>query len=344
MRKKKEKRKNAAVTAEMLNRKAVKQIIFVITAAVLLLTADMLMTSAQTLKIIKSYGQLYLIRPETGEENGYLTLKANIVGENEMYEKKVNVMLKPYESKQEPEGADNHKTDDIVMTEQEKIDYELRALTEQLNSDSSVKKVKLPDSLDSGEKISWQIEESSQSNSFAIIIITFFISIVLYKNRLLPLEKEKRANRESVVRQLPEFVNRLVLLLNAGLVINSAFEKAVSESFSFTDEEDYFNRRMKEIYVSVKTANASMHKELKRFSREVGIKEFMRVSNIISDNVNKGVELADKLQIESEILWLNRKKNCEEQSKMAETKLTLPLVIFLMVLIVITVAPALLEL
>ena len=54
--------------------------------------------------------------------------------------------------------------------------------------------------------------------------------------------------------------------------------------------------------------------------------------------------MTEKLQAESEILWMNRKKNCEERGRLAETKLTLPLVIFLLVLIVITIAPALLEL
>ncbi len=44
------------------------------------------------------------------------------------------------------------------------------------------------------------------------------------------------------------------------------------------------------------------------------------------------------------MLWLERKKSCEERGRLAETKLTLPLMIFLMVLIVITVAPALMEL
>ncbi len=70
----------------------------------------------------------------------------------------------------------------------------------------------------------------------------------------------------------------------------------------------------------------------------------MRISNIISDNISKGVELTHKLQRESEILRINRKRACEERGRIAETRLTLPLTIFLLVLIVITVSPALLEL
>ena len=87
-----------------------------------------------------------------------------------------------------------------------------------------------------------------------------------------------------------------------------------------------------------------MHWELREFARKSGIKELIRVANIICDNVSKGTGLTEKLQAESEILWMNRKKNCEERGRLAETKLTLPLVIFLLVLIVITIAPALLEL
>ena len=45
-----------------------------------------------------------------------------------------------------------------------------------------------------------------------------------------------------------------------------------------------------------------------------------------------------------EILWISRKKNCEERCRLAETKLTLPLMIFLIVLIVIVITPALLDL
>ncbi len=41
-------------------------------------------------------------------------------------------------------------------------------------------------------------------------------------------------------------------------------------------------------------------------------------------------------------MWIGRKKKAEEKGKLAETKLTFPLMILLLVLIMITVAPALL--
>ena len=64
---------------------------------------------------------------------------------------------------------------------------------------------------------------------------------------------------------------------------------------------------------------------------------------MISDNWNKGTALAEKLESENEILWNSRKKIAEEKGKLAETKLTFPLMILLIVLIMIVIAPALME-
>ena len=46
---------------------------------------------------------------------------------------------------------------------------------------------------------------------------------------------------------------------------------------------------------------------------------------------------------ENELLWFARKQQSEEKGRLAETKLTLPLMILLMVLIMVTVAPAMME-
>jgi tight adherence protein C len=98
-----------------------------------------------------------------------------------------------------------------------------------------------------------------------------------------------------------------------------------------------------EIQKRVQQTKAPLIYELKDFSKRTGISELIRVSNIIGDNINKGSSLAEKLQGESEFLWLSRKKKAEEQGRLAETKLTFPLVILLIVLIMITIAPALFD-
>lgn len=325
-----------------LKEKAKKQIILAVIAGALLLLADLAVSmSNDGIEIKSSGGKSYMARPAEGEKAGNIYFRVEVQGDKEVFKKNVAVKLSPYgEVSRENNDEDSLKKE---MTQEEQVDRQLKEIVNGFNENTEIKAVRLPDRLESGEKISWEKERSG--NTAIITIFTMLTAALIYKNRFKALEKKQQMERDSVIRQLPEFVNRLVLLLNAGLVLNSAFEKSVEESIAFKNgEKDYFYSRMKDIYLTVSRANGSMYKEFRDFAKASGVKEVMRISNIINDNIHKGVELTQKLQAESELLWMNRKKSCEEKGRLAETKLTLPLMIFLMVLIVITVCPALLEL
>lgn len=334
------------VTADEAAAKARKSIIAVLAAGALLIATDMVLSSqGQSAGIVESGGSIYIVRPAEDQNPGHLVLKAEVSDGDKVIEKKIDLTMDPYEKESSEEKQDDGDGEAAGKRNREAVEMELRGIASELNSDKAVKKVKLPDSLASGEQISWEVEDKSGSNGIAIMAVTVLTAFCIYKKRFSVLEQQRRLQRESVMRQLPEFVNRLVLLLNAGLVLTSAFEKSVEESFVEDSKgDDYFYGKLREIYVLCTTTNASMHVEFRKMAKESGIRELMRVSNIISDNIRKGVKLTGKLQAESELLWISRKKSCEEKGRLAETKLTLPLMIFLMVLIIITAAPALMEL
>ena len=334
------------VTADEAAAKARKSIIAVLAAGALLIATDMVLSSqGQSAGIVESGGSIYIVRPAEDQDPDHLVLRAEVSDGDKVIEKKIDLTMDPYEKESSEEKQDDGDGEAAGKRNREAVEMELRGIASELNSDKAVKKVKLPVSLASGEKISWEVEDKSGSNGIAIMAVTVLTAFCIYKKRFSVLEQQRRLQRESVMRQLPEFVNRLVLLLNAGLVLTSAFEKSVEESFVEDSKgDDYFYGKLREIYVLCTTTNASMHVEFRKMAKESGIRELMRVSNIISDNIRKGVERTGKLQAESELLWISRKKSCEEKGRLAETKLTLPLMIFLMVLIIITVAPALMEL
>lgn len=324
-------------------KKAKKQIAAVIAVGIVLIAADTITSKDQQVEVVSSDGQLYLIRPEAGEDNGHLSLTAKIKGESGTYEKRLNIMLEPYGKEEKQSGAEEIKISE--ETEEEQLEYSLRSIADGVNEDVSVKKVSLPDKLETGETIKWTTNDTSHRNTLAILVMMAVVSAIIYREQFSAIKKLETERRESVLRQLPGFINRLVLLLNAGMVLTGAFEKAVEESIeSGSQQGDYFYDNLRGIYISIKTANGSLDKELRNFAGKSGVRELMRVSNIITDNVNKGTELIYKLEGEAEMLWSARKKRCEELGKMAETKLTLPLVLFLLALIVITTAPALLGL
>lgn len=340
---KSERKEAGAMEREDAGRRAARRIILILAAGALLTAADIFLSRAgQGADMLREDGRLYMIRPDEGEERSYISFRAQIRGKGESFEKNVDVALDPYtEETEEKEAADGKEEKEASAAEM--AEAELRAVTGGFNENTDSRKVLLPEETEGGWKITWR--EENQSSAPIIGGGAIILAALVYRGRFASLEKRKRLERESVIRQLPEFVNRLVLLLNAGLVLNSAFEKAAGENkYPEREDSDYFYSRLRDIYISSKTANGSMYGEFKRFARESGVKELMRISNILGDNISKGVNLTEKLERESELLWINRKKSCEERGRLAETKLTLPLMIFLIVLMIITIAPALMEL
>ncbi|MGX8774171.1 MAG: hypothetical protein ACSW8G_03850 [Bacillota bacterium] len=340
---------------DALNRRAIKRIMIVVTAGVLLLLFDFFVGfDYSDLRLMSGGSGPYLIRPGEGSSAGHVNLKADIETDKGTVTREYDLSLYPYAGENsagaEADGAGSGGGAGTAgtMSEEELLSYEMRSVISSLNDDRSAKRVTLPDRLRTGEKITWSVQR--RRNTVVIAFAMILLTALIYKKRLDPLEKLRRAQMDSVRRQLPEFVNRLVLLLGAGLVLSSAFERIVEESREAESlAGDYFYGRLEGIYDKIKETNGSMEKEFRAFARSSehsgeGSRELMRISNILSDNISKGVELTDKLQSESEALWLSRKRGSEERGRLAETKLTMPLTVFLLVLVVVTVSPALLEL
>ena len=364
---------NPVLTTDSLNRLAVKRIMIVITAGILLLLFDFFIGfDFASLSLLQGDNGVYLVRPGEGRSAGHISLKADIETDDGTVTKKYDVSLYPYARQggsasgssnglfgSGDSGRNDGSSDGAgAMSEDELLAYEMRSVIGSLNDDQSARRVSLPNHLRTGERITWTSER--KANTAVIAFGMMLLAVLIYVRRLDPLEKIRLQQQDSVRRQLPEFINRLVLLLGAGLVLSSAFETIVEENIttekqhvnerqSDNRQEDYFYQCMSDIYNRIKETNGSLAKEFRAFARSglglgEGDRELMRISNIISDNISKGVELADKLQSESEMLWLSRKRSSEERGRLAETKLTLPLTVFLLVLVVVTVSPALLEL
>jgi len=318
-----------------------KRLIIVLAAGILLIAIDFASASAgNNLLFRDKNGNVLIVRPDEGQPAGHLYLKADVKDSNKNYEKKYDVSIDAYsQSGSKPEKDDDNSS---VPTE-DLTSYELRSIVSDINNDISARKVILPSRLSTGEEIYWSNEK--KTNTIPILILIMLSCLLIFRLSITPLRKIQKAREASITRQLPEFVNKLVLLLNAGLVLSAAFDRAVEESLnSRTATDDYFCSKLQEISKNMREMNSPLNTEFRSFAKESGSSGLMRISNILSDNINKGVELTEKLQLESEVLWINRKRDCEERGRISETKLTLPLVLFLLVLIVITVSPALLEL
>ncbi len=223
-------------------------------------------------------------------------------------------------------------------TAEESLLRQLEEAIQSLNTDRTSATVVLPTQLEDGTKLAWVLESSSRWP--LVLIFLGLVGFVFYKNRFAKVEALEKQARASIVKELPEFINRLLLLLNAGVVLDVAFA-TVLEGMT---EDTYFAGQMRQIHERSQQTRSSYTEEFQAFALRSGVREFLRISSILGDNVERGADLVEKLRMESSLLWFERKKQSEEKGRLAETKLTIPLAILLLVLVLVTVSPAILGL
>lgn len=225
---------------------------------------------------------------------------------------------------------------------EEKLRVDLGIRRELKNEDQKRKRVYLfPKRLQEGDKLNWHIDKNSMIPKAIFLIPIIPVGIVAYSESE---RKKKESNRVNSIRwSIPNFTHQVVLYMNSGLIIPDIMKKLFNR-YSESEKNNY----LEQMVISACNNSEFMHMEsiavLQKYAEESSVSEFMRIVAIISDGQIKGVDIRNKLENESKILWHDRKKTAEERGHIAESKLAVPLSILLLVLMLITAAPAMMEL
>ena len=145
-----------------------------------------------------------------------------------------------------------------------------------------------------------------------------------------------------ILKSLPSFNDQLLMLLNCGLIFNDAF-RAIVGGYRKKNKLDYLGEVLSDVEEKSVKSNKNLISLLQERAETIGNRWFSRVVSLIADNQKKGVDLREKLKGDGEMIWEERKKKAIEKGKLAESKLSFPLAILLVVLIVVTALPAMLQ-
>ena len=216
-------------------------------------------------------------------------------------------------------------------------------LVNSLNAGTGGDAVSLPGKTGSGLRLSWKKPQDMTVYALPVICAALFLWI--FKRRYAFIDGDIKKFRESIRREFPDFLGKLILLLNAGMVATAAVEK-IAEDYRWhrrSGEEKGFYEELCGIENRMHGSNTMLTVEFSDMASRSGQREIMRFSAILSDNIDKGSALAEKLMRENDMLWNLRKKRAEERGRVAETKLTFPMALQLLAVMLITVAPAAFE-
>ncbi len=244
------------------------------------------------------------------------------------------------------DGDKNEKDrDDKGMVDSEverELEREVSHLVEKSQEESAKGKILLPNKIGDNVLIKWEIKE--ESNFFLLLAALIFSIFFLWRSRYALIRKAEREARNSVVKELPGFINKIIILLNGGMIFAEAFRKVVSDYEKYRGiGNSYFYNQLSVIKRNEGEINKPIIYLLQEFAKKIEVREFTRVVSIIKEETMAGGDVKEKLISESQMLWLLRKKDAEERSKKAETKMTFPLVILLVVMMLITISPTFME-
>ncbi len=152
--------------------------------------------------------------------------------------------------------------------------------------------------------------------------------------------RELKRRKSSFMAEFPNMVLQLTLLLNAGLILDAAFGELLADKGA---DSHILYRLLAEIRERCLRTNASFTAELYRLAGRSRQRDLIRFATLLAEHQGRGSALAGRLEREKDHLWAGRLASARASAREAETRLCFPLMLLLLAIVIISIAPALLE-
>lgn len=173
---------------------------------------------------------------------------------------------------------------------------------------------------------------------YAVFCILLQVGIVVFSDRDL-FEKVKK-RRQLIQLDFPDFVNKLTLLVNAGMTVSRAWEKTVSDTCRLTPLYIELGAAVQDIRSGIPE-----HKAFEEFAQRCHVPVITRFVSVVLQNMRKGNdELVPVLRLFANECWELRKSAAKKFGEEASTKLLLPMMLMFAAILLIVGMPAVLAL
>ncbi|MCI9410616.1 MAG: type II secretion system F family protein [Eubacterium sp.] len=252
----------------------------------------------------------------------------------ETIEKELTVELRREEEQAQPLEETPVSQTEVLMAEiQERVQ---EAVEQQRDSEQII----LPETV-SGNRVEYLNPEKKKDYS------AFFLSLALLP--ALPLlwkyqrQQRLRLREEQLALDYPELINKVLLLLSAGLTIRSSFERISSEYKKRLEGGSDRRYVYEEISVSCQEMKngVSESEVIQAFGKRCRQLPYLKFASVINQNIRKGSEgLTALLELEAVEAFEKRKEMVKRMGETAGTKLLFPMMLMLGVVMAIILVPA----
>ena len=263
-----------------------------------------------------------ILGPEVPPEGAEVKLTATLSIEEEEVEKEIKLKVYPR-----------------PMNDIEKLQQEVRNAVQEAN-DETEETVHLPENV-GGKKAEWSLR---QGNTGVILLLFGFLIAALYAySKVRAGEKEAEKRDEEMLIDYPNIVSKLVLLLTAGMSLRKAFAR-IRTDYRDTLRHGAPKRAGYEEIVRMSLEMEHGVSELvayENMGKRCRVNVYRTFSTLLVQNLTKGGdEMAAILSREAQEAYEDRKKRARILGEEAGTKLLLPMLLMLAIVMAILMIPA----
>ncbi len=229
----------------------------------------------------------------------------------------------------------------VCMSKQEKEIYDVKqALKKTMQESKTEQVVELPAQVGETSLTYENIEKPKNFMPFYVILV-ILVSLPFVWREQQKKAKEKRENQ--MMTDHPEILNKVMLLLGAGLTFRGTIERLAAEYERERASGGPFRYAYEELCIMVQEMKDGVSEvtAIERFGRRCRMLPYLKFSSIITQNLKKGASgMIEILEKEAGEALVQRKERALKQGETAGTKLLMPMMLMLGLVMGIIMIPA----
>jgi tight adherence protein C len=174
--------------------------------------------------------------------------------------------------------------------------------------------------------------------SFIVFAVLVLGAIIYFTDAELTTKVNKR--RLSIQLDFPDFLNKLILLINAGMTVPKAWEKIVTDNKKDTVLYEELGGVLADIRAGKSEIGA-----YEDFAKRCRIPEITKFISVVLQNMRKGNnEMVVILRLQASECWEMRKNAAKRLGEEASTKMLFPAMLMFFAVLMVVILPAVLAL
>ena len=258
------------------------------------------------------------------EEPAQAKLLVRLIYEDYVREESISVTLRPPD-----------------LTEEERIHRDLEEYLIAAEQESRQEEIwNLPNQWE-GRQIIWRQRVESHSLVLCAASIAAALAVYLLSDRDLHSQLEKR--RRKLKLEYPDLVHQLALFIGAGMTVRGAFQRLAADYERKREKTAQRLPAYEEVLHACRELQSGVSEGAvyEHFGQRTGMREYIRLSTLLMQNLKRGSStLLERLREEVDKASEEKLMQSRQLGEEAGTKLLVPMVLMLAIVMVMIMIPA----